>query len=77
MRPATEDLVSRISDIKSSSIYYIEGHLSSDFFNYLFLFYVYECFVCVYVCAPLASLAPVEVRERILDPLELELYKWL
>lgn len=29
---------------------------------YLFLFHVYEYFVCIYVCVPHASLVSVEVR---------------
>lgn len=33
------------------------------FKTFLLLFYTYDCFVCVYVCALYACLAPSEVRE--------------
>lgn len=35
---------------------------------YLFLFRMYKCFVCIYVCAPYACLVSTEVRSRLWIP---------
>jgi hypothetical protein len=32
-------------------------------FFFLFVFHVYGCFVCMYFCAPLACLVPMEARQ--------------
>lgn len=38
---------------------------------FLDLFYTYECFTCMYICA---SCGPHDGQKRALDPLELELW---
>lgn len=39
---------------------------SFDFLKfYMYLFYVYECFICIYDCASLVCLVPVEIKESI------------
>lgn len=45
-------------------------------FNFLkdLLFYVYECFVYIYVCVLHVCLVPVEVREHVRFP---ELWSWM
>ena len=48
-----------------------KGFIALHFLN-LSLFYVYECFVYMYVCSLCIYLVPVETRRRVLDPLGLE-----
>jgi formate hydrogenlyase subunit 4 len=42
------------------------------YFLLIYLFYVYECFACISVCAPYACLVSMEIRREISDSLVLE-----
>ena len=39
----------------------------------MYLFYVYECFACVYVCVSLCAPDTLSDQKKVLDSLELEL----
>ena len=47
--------------------------IESKCFRIYYIFFAYECFVCMYVCAPHVCLMLTEFIKRTLNPLKLKL----